>query len=303
MKRRHPGLDFRNLLTTFAPCNDFITSLAAHLDADSLQVQKLLSSLTLESANLSAHTASGDTVWAPIVRSSADYYILPLYGLDINPFLFLLRDLQAKYPDDWSRAANNREKRWIGELSQIFPAPRWQVHERSLKLRDRAAFATDLDFIAYDTQSNELGLFQLKWQQPAWMDNRARRSAGKNLVTEANRWAQAVLHWLGQHGVAELAKRAGIKVKPGVHAELFIIARYNAFFSGYADRDARAAWADWNHVLKARLEQPRATMRELAAKLTSEVEQITSSYAGESYVVPLGDLAVILNPSQEPTAR
>ena len=300
LRRRHPELDFRNLLTTFAPCDDFLTSLSAHLDADTLHVQKLLSSFTLEPQNVATHTASGETVWAPIVRSSNDHYVLPQYGLDINPFLFLLRDLQAKYPDDWFRAANNREKRWLADLVHIFPRPRWKIRDRNLNLREHGATVTDLNFIAYDTENNELGLFQLKWQQPAWTDNRARRSAGKNLVTEANKWAKSVQAWLEKHGVGELANRASIAIKPDVRVEFFVIGRYNAFFSGFSNRDESATWADWNNLLKARLENPQATLRELSAALVAEAAEITTSYEGESYMVPVGDLAVILNPSKEP---
>jgi hypothetical protein len=302
LKRRHPDLDFRNLLTTYAPCGEFLVSLAKHLDADTLHVQKLLASLTLEPANLKAHTVSGDAVWAPIVRSSANHYVLPLYGLDINPFLFLLRDLQAKYPNDWSRLANNREARWQKELSPIFPPPRWEVCRRSLALRDGTATRTDVDFVVYDSASNELGVFQLKWQQPTWFDNRSRRSAGKNLLTESNRWVLAVQKWIANHGAAELGRRAGISVKPGVTIHLFVVARYNAFFSGYGARNDSASWADWSHFLKARIEQPDAALSDLARTLTAEATEIAGSFRGESYALPMGNLAVILNPSSEPSS-
>jgi hypothetical protein len=96
LKRRHPELDIRNLLTAHSPFDEFLTGLAIHLNADTLQVQKLLESLSLDPSNRDVHTGSAETAWAPVVRSSKDSVILPLYGLEINPFLFLLRDLQAK---------------------------------------------------------------------------------------------------------------------------------------------------------------------------------------------------------------
>jgi len=300
LKQRNPALDLRNLLTTFTPYDEFITALSRHLDAETLQIQKLLSSLTLEPSNREVHTASLETAWAPIVRSSHDNCILPLYGLEINPFLFLLRDLQAKYPDDWFRAANNREKRWIDDLRHIFPGDRWSVIDRNFKLREGGRVLTDLDFIAYDSHNNELAIFQLKWQQPVGMDNRARRSAGKNLVTEGNKWIEAVCGWLDRLGVEELARRAGIAVRSDVHVTLFVVARYNAFFSGYADLDDRGAWADWNHLIKARSERPKDSVRELAVELSSQVQEIASSFPGESYMVPIADLAIILNPTSEP---
>jgi hypothetical protein len=45
LKKRHPELDIRNLLTTFVPCNEFLASLAHFLDTDTLYLQKLLASL------------------------------------------------------------------------------------------------------------------------------------------------------------------------------------------------------------------------------------------------------------------
>jgi hypothetical protein len=150
-------------------------------------------------------------------------------------------------------------------------------------------------------QNNELAIFQLKWQQPVGTDNRARRSAGKNLISEGNRWIEIVLTWLEKHGVFELARRASITVKPSVRVELFVIARYNAFYSGFADYDERAVWVDWNHFMKLRVESPQSSIKQMAEMLKVETEKIAASFPGESYVVPISDLAIILNPTSEPT--
>lgn len=300
LKRRHPELDIRNLLTVHSPFDEFLTGLAAHLNADTLQVRTLLGSLTLDPSNRDVHTGSAETAWAPVVRSSRDSVILPVYGLEINPFLFLLRDLQAKYPRDWFRAANERERRWHADLKAIFRPERWIASDRNLRLRDGAKTVTDIDFLAYDSRNNELAIFQLKWQHPVGVDNRARRSAGKNLVAEGNRWTQSVHGWLAEHGIAELSRRAGIAVKPDAQAVLFVVARYNAFFSGYAALDERAVWADWNHLMKVRLQNPDASVSQISKTLKEQAEEIAASFPGESYAVPIGDLAIILNPTSEP---
>jgi hypothetical protein len=302
LKRRHAQLDIRNLLTAHSPYWEFLTGLAGHLDADTLHIQKLLESLTLGPSNRDVHTGTMDTAWAPVVRSTWDNLILPLYGLEINPFLFLLKDLQAKYPDDWFRAANRREKRWHADLRAIFPPQRWIVNDRNLRLRDRNRTVTDVDFLAYDTRNNELAIFQLKWQQPVGMDNRARRSAAKNLMTEGNKWTEAVHTWLEKYGVAELAKRSAMPIKPDARTHLFVVARYNALFSGYSTLDERAVWVDWNHLMWMRVENPDLPVTEIARALREQVEEIAASFAGESYIVPLGDLAIILNPTREPEA-
>ncbi|MBO9460674.1 hypothetical protein [Labrenzia sp. R5_0] len=302
LKRRHPELRLENLLTTFAPCDELITGLAEHLDAETTQIKKLLSYLVLGPDNLDVHTDSGEIAWAPIARSSADYFLLPLYGLDTNPFLFLLTELQARHREDWFRAANNRERRWLADLKHLFASERWVVNDRNLKLREGKKTVTDLDFISYDKTHNELALFQLKWQHPVGIDNRARRSAGKNLLSQGNDWVERVMGWISRNGVDELAKRAGIAIKPDIKVRLFVIGRYNAYFTGFSDRDERATWADWNHLMKARLDQPQASVSELCATLKAEADEISTSYKGDSYVVPLGNVAVLLNPVREPTS-
>jgi hypothetical protein len=300
LKRRRPELDLRNLLTTFSPYEEFVALMAASLDAETQHIEELLTSLTLAPLNRDVHTKSGEAAWAPVVRSSRDFCLLPLYGLEINPFLFLLTDLEARYPDDWFRAANRREGRWLTELAMIFGLPRWSTVERNVKLRSNGKTVTDIDFLAYDKTSNELAIFQLKWQRPVGMDNRARRSAGRNLVTQGNKWVESVSIWLGLHGARELAVRAGIEVLPELRVRLFVVARYNAFFSGFADQDSRAVWTDWIHLSRVRLESPRASVFELAHLLTEQAEALASSFARESYVIPVQDLAVILNPKTEP---
>lgn len=300
LKRRHPHLNLRNLLTTFSSCGDLVDGLAAHLDAGRMQVEKLLRPLVLGPDNRAVHTTSGDIAWSPIVRSSERHFILPLYGLEINPFLFLLTDLRARFERDWFRAANNRERRWLAELNQLFSGDRWQVNDRNLKLRESKKTVTDIDYIAYDQEHNHLALFQLKWQHPVGMDNRARRSAGKNLISQGNDWTERVIGWLDRNGLEEFGRRANVPVRGDTKTELFVIARYNAFFSGFSDRDNRAIWADWNHLMRVRYENPSATIAEIALILEAQAEEISRSDSGESYALPLGNVAVILNPEREP---
>lgn len=295
LARRHPELDLRNLLTTFAPCEEFVQGLARQLGAETMKVESLLESLTLSPENCALHTESSDVAWAPIVRASQRNYILPLYGLEINPFLFLLKDLQAKYPGDWDVAANNRERRWLQELKAIFPRPRWTVAERCPKLRDEGRVTTDLDFVAFDETRNEAALFQLKWQVPVGVDSRARRSAGRNFVSEGNKWIQAVQAWLSKYGIAELGKRAGVPMRSDTKVNLFVIGRYRSSFSGFDGHRREATWADWNHLVRVRSEEPEGSIAALTVALRARKSD-NGALAKDSMVIPLRDLAIVLNP-------
>lgn len=300
LKARYPKLDLRNLLTTFAPVFDFQVGLARRLGAYLYDVKMLLEPMTLAPSNRDVHTGSSDMAYAPIVRSSEDFYLLPLYGHDINPFLFLINDLRARYRGDWDRAANNREKRWIDELNSIFTGPRWCIHDRNLKLKRGDAVVTDLDYVVYDAAKRELSIFQLKWQDPVGNNDRMRRSAGKNLIETANRWVETVAKWMEDFGSVELAKRLGIEIDTLAGVNLFVIGRYNALFSGYVERSARATWADWNHFLRCFSSSTDYALSAVGESIRTETAQLLAESKAESYFIPIRSLAIILNPSREP---
>lgn len=301
LRARHPEAHIRNLLTSYADRDAFICSLARYMDADREEIEAILISLILAGENLEVHTRSGDMARAPIVQASTETLILPNYGLDTNPFLFLLTDLRARYEKDWFRIANHREKRWIDEINGLFEGPRWQTHCRNLKLRSDGKIETDVDFAVMDRKTGELALFQLKWQQPIGADNRARRSAGKNLIEESNRWIQTVSSWLDRYGVEELRLRLGFEGAVGsIH--LFVLGRYHAHFTGFDNHDRRAVWSDWAHFQRMRAHRTRRSISQLASDLRSAVAQSRSNKKGESLMLPIGELSVVLNPTSVPEA-
>ena len=303
LKHRYPKLSFRNLLTGFSDFDGLLSALALSLDADTLEVQRLLSHLMIEPANASIHLRRSETAWAPVMRTSLGACLLPMYGLEINPFLFLLNDLRQKYEKDWFRIANDREARWIAELAPLFPAPRWEHTRRGAKLKRDSEVVTDIDFAAYDGDSGELALFQLKWQEPVGADDRRRRSAGRNLLEESNRWTLAVSKWIDEFGLEELGKRLGFRMRSGTKFCLFVLARYGAHFSGFGGQHDAAVWADWNHFKKARLENISSSSVELARLVATEIASAKSAVEPESLAIPLPGLAVIVNPAALPGPR
>jgi hypothetical protein len=300
LKHRLPHLSLRNLLTAFTPVDDLVKWIAGQVDADTPTIGHLLEHLTLRPENVAHHTSGGDTAWAPVVRASGKFFILPIYGLEINPFLFLLNELRGRYEKDWFRAANNREKRWIAELQKLFVPSRWHTNGRNLRLGDGERVLTDIDFAVWDTVNNELGIFQLKWQQPIGLDNRARRSAGSNLMANGNRWTETVSAWLNANSALDLAKRLGFRAPRAPVVRLFVIARHHAYFSGFGRHDDRAVWTDWSHFLKIRVEDPDTSLSRLATLLENTIATERPSADHERYMLPLPELAVVLNPKAVP---
>jgi hypothetical protein len=300
LRARHPSAHIRNLLTTYCHRESFVESLAEYIGGDYHEVETILNSFILTGDNLDAHTQSGEMAWAPIAQGSTDMLILPTYGLDINPFLFLLKDFRYRYEADWFRVANNRERRWIGDFKTLFSHPLWRTHDRNLRLRDQGKDLTDIDFAAYNTKTNELALFQLKWQQPVGMDNRQRRSAGKNLIQESNKWIDTVCSWLEQHGVKNLVQRLGFESSCSPKINLFVLGRYNAYFSGYDGHDNRAVWSDWAHFRRVCMESKQDfSIQELVSRLRKEIE-LSRAGKGESSMFPIGNIAVVLEPTSVP---
>lgn len=294
--RRHPDLDIRNLLTTFSPYDEFLIGLAEHMNAYRLQVQQILESLTLSPHNRDIHTASGDMAWAPLIRSSTSHLILPLYGLEHNPFRFLLRDLKSRYASDWFRAVNQREARWQKEIGRLFAGSRWEATPKGIMLKDGGKIVTDIDMLIYDKAQNTALLMQLKWQDPVGLDDKARLSAAKNFRNGGNKWVETTMSWLDSHGAKELGIRSGTGLNSDTQLCLIVLGRYFGPIGSLQGLDSRATWADWATFLKARSANPNQSFRSLCDELESEAGQLISSYYGDSYAFPLGTTAVVFEP-------
>jgi hypothetical protein len=298
LRARHPTVHIRNLLTTYSPRRPFIEALAAYIDADFAEIESILRSLILASDNLDTHTLGGQPTWAPIVQASTDTLLLPTYGMDINPFLFLLTDLRFRYESDWFSIANNREGRWVQELTHLLSGPRWKTNGLNVRIRENGKDLTDIDFAAFDIKTGQLALFQLKWQHPVGMDNRGRRSAGKNLIQESNRWITTVHAWLGKNGAGAMMKKMEIEHPSSPKVFLFVLGRYHVHLSGYEDRDKRATWSDWAHFQRAIKEGPSDfSIEELSARIHSHIDQSRTAKGVESMMFPVGNIGIILNPS------
>lgn len=300
LKARHPDIHIRNLLTSFCEHGEMVRYVAAATGFSPEDSAEILDHFTLSQANIAEHLKRGETIWAPLVRTSRKHLIVPIYGIDINPFLFLLTELRHRHEKDWFRIANNREPRWISELSSLFGGRRWSVNDRNLRLRSDGRDRTDIDFAVFDSSANELTLFQLKWQHPVGVDNRGRRNAGSNLTIESNRWIEEVIQWTEQHGLPELMRRLGFSSTSQPVVRLFVMARYHAHFSGYDNRDPRAVWVNWAQFQKARAEAPGQPLRQTAAQLRRNLKTDRSKIRPESRMLGVGTLGIVLNPTATP---
>lgn len=301
LRVRYPGLDLRNLMAWPSPVEITNDIVARRLRCTKDEAARLLAPLTLTSDNAATHATRGEPVWPALIRASERTYIHPLFGLDVNPFLFLLSNLRETHRGEWDRAANLREARWQGELQTLLHGGRYdQVRAKGLLLKCDGRHLTDIDFAAYDRASGDLLLIQLKWQHPIGADEKARRSMATNLVETGNQWIEAVETWLQDHGSEEMVRRLGFRQGVMPRPRLFVLARYNAQFSGRADRDQRAQWASWPHFKKAWQHVGGKTARDVATFVRRDMDAAKRRHGQLGQTFKVGDLAILLNPLRVP---
>ena len=301
LRLRHPGLDLRNLMAWPSSVEITIGIVSRRLGCSFDEAERLLAPLTLTSENAAAHVASGEPAWPGLIRASERAYIHPLFGLDVNPYLFLLTNLRETHRGDWDRSANLREARWQREFETMLSGGRYdQFRARGLLLKREGRHLTDVDFSAYDRDSGDLLLIQLKWQHPIGADDRARRSMARNLVVTSNDWIEAVSSWLQENGAEEMVRRLGFTPGAKPKPRLFVIARYNAQFSGRTDRDRRAEWVSWAHFKKAWQHVGGRPARDLSAFIRKDIAEAKRRHTRVGLTFRVGNLGVLLNPRRVP---
>ncbi|VBS64399.1 hypothetical protein [Burkholderia pseudomallei] len=292
-----PRIGVRNLLTGGALHEELIEGVASFLDASRQEVSELLDHLTLSPANAKDHLERGAQALAPAVRTSKHLVALPMYGLELNPFLFLWAELRRRYEKDWFEAANRRESRWVAELRAQFATPHWHCFD-GVKLKRDGKTITDIDFVAYDASCSSVILFQLKWQQPLVGDDKVRRNNASNLVDDSNKWIADVVGWIEAAGANGLKGRLAIKTNAALSIHLVVLGRYHAHFTSASGHDSRAVWCDWGNFLRERAQRPSESADEFVAYLRKSVERVTAEVAPESFLIPLGGILMLVNPTR-----
>ncbi|MDG2535248.1 hypothetical protein P6144_16425 [Sphingomonas sp. HITSZ_GF] len=302
LRIRYPDADLRTLLTTLVEKRTLIEHVHLITDLPHEVIEQALESMTLTGKNADLHLGHEEGCWAPLIETNAEWLIAPLFGLEANPFMFLLRDLRFRYPSEWFEAANRREKRWLEELELEFARDGIRTNAKCAKLKRDGKVVTDVDYAVYEPATNELTVFQLKWQQLVSGDNRSRRSLGKNLIEECNKWIDRVSDYAQDFGTDALARVLGFSTPEPPQLRLMVVARYHAHFSGYADHDRRAVWTSWDNLRKALRNVRKGTVRQVMAFCARNERDQRGVFKPESFAFPVADLGVMLNPTREPHA-
>jgi len=298
---KHPELQLRNILTIFQEETVLSESLSAALDISESEATQALATLKLNLGNKALHTSVNAGCAAPLLTIGQGLVIRSIAGSLISPFDFMLAELRRRYPADWDRAVDERERRFRQELYAVFPGERFARSDSSVKLRVGDSTATDVDAVVFDKSTNTLGLFQLKWQDPFGASLRKRETKKMNFMQEGNRWVSVVSSWMRGQSPGTVAQRlglGGIATPPFSKVRLFILGRHFAHFSGDAVADPRAAWGMWPQVIRLVGESYDYSdpIDWLYASLNGNSPLLMHPPALDGYAMKIGEHEVIIEP-------
>ncbi len=193
-----------------------------------------------------------------VIEISEGYLLTPVSGIFRNPFHHI-RMLRESASSKLQNAFREHREGWMADdLYRLFQGTRFQLVAGQTRLRRNGKTITDIDAAIFDNITEELVLFQLKWQDFSTSSVRVQRSKAKNFVTQVGAWGEKVTSWLDEFGVAALCKSLKIRLPGGelpTLVRLWAIGRSNARFQSYGyDAGAQVLVLTWPQFVRLRFE-------------------------------------------------
>ena len=252
--KQHPTVDPINVVTVPSEWGPSCEYMARALGSSLAEAEKVLQTTVVTTENFTHHIAVPAGPFAPHYKISDGSIIRLVTGCLEHPFLFLLRELKRRYPEDWDKSVDSREAVFRSELIALLTKfQTLAVLSGSVNITCSQG-KTDIDFLAIDVAAGEAGIFQLKWQDHFGGSIRERESRKTNLLKNGNAWVERVCCWINEGGLRQALRSLGVpkKVSDSIRTtRLFVIGRNFSHFSGSYPQDSRAAWGSWSQVLRA----------------------------------------------------
>ncbi|WP_404362384.1 hypothetical protein ACIHQR_21155 [Corallococcus coralloides] len=257
--RHNPDLQPIDLMTMFFRIDDMAEELSNLLDIEQAILEQILRTLTMAPSNNSRHTFVPGGPTPPFIEIANGMVLRSVRGMLDEPFFFMLKALRRSFERDWDKAVYHREKIFRDDIYSLFPQESIIKMQSNVRLRVQGQVVTDIDAITLDLYTGEIGLFQLKWQDPFATSMTERSSRKANFLAEAQKWIDAVSKWVLERGLEQLGKDLGLpaaKARNISSAHLFVIGRNFAHFSSVEAPDERAAWGHWPQLVRLTTEHP-----------------------------------------------
>lgn len=243
LKKKRPDLDFRDILTIsveikpfMQDCVDAVNNwsyLFEENEDTTLEEMKIIFDvLTLRKENIDMIKDS-KSLLPPLFKWDDICLIKPTSTIRIDPFIFLVKSLKFHFPKDYDKAQNFREKRFQDAIEATFVnKSNYFLFRRNVKIKLHKNIATDIDLVVYDVLNNELGLFQLKWQDNYGYDVFRRRTKRDNLVKECSKWIEVMEGWDKEKKAKELSSLLQIKQNIISEAKIkaFVLCKHYSHF-------------------------------------------------------------------------
>lgn len=209
------------------------------------EIDQIADILTLTPDTVQFHAKDFESVGAPMIQVGDGFVFRPASTNFDGSYYYLHRELQRRFPRDWSRAIQQREDKFRATLYERLPEDRYWRLPRSANIKRDGKNLTDIDAALLDRRSGTLGIFQLKWQDPYERSLARRYSQQQNSEKRAGDWVERLEKMTESEGVELFENILPMprELKATIsRVLLFVIGRHRIRFSNPAIDEKYTAW-------------------------------------------------------------
>lgn len=251
MLQGHDELIFENLLSCFFVEQDIIKLISDNRTCSAEIADSILKIISLSPDTLEYYQ-NGQAKSAPFIKVSSHQYARSIKGLLDDPFSFMLYNLRKTHSRNWDHNVNLREQHFRSQLYELFKDGNFRCVKHPIIVKQNGKVVTDIDAAVVDMSSGEIGLFQLKWQDPTEYSPFALSSKRSNYNEQTESWINSVTAWLNENSEAQIANLLGLKSKflNKENVKLFVLGRRHGNYSGSSRPKNNCVWCQWYQLLQ-----------------------------------------------------
>ena len=219
-------------------------------------IDRCLKLFSMNVENVGNYGKSMTPIYPALIEITKNLWLRPASAGYLNSLSFAAGELKRTNRKIWDREMQSREAWFRDDLYHLFMGTRYIKVGLSKQLQHDKKTITDIDAAIFDVETSVLALFELKWQEPFGEDEAGRRSRAHNLRNGIDKWTKAVKFFIEKNGTVNLGKQLGFTedVSKSIgQVFLFVIARFNARFSGF-EMGRNISVTSWSQFQRLRLE-------------------------------------------------
>lgn len=254
-------------ITIWKPRAEMVADLAEYMKISEAQVAEILDAIAFRADEAAGFLNETTPLHPLLIDLGNSYDLWPVSGLARNPFETIRRIHESRDPTAVERLAAPREKWFRDNLYALFDDDRFECVDGNVKFQIDGRIITDVDAAIYDRETDQLALFQIKWQDFSTNSPKRLGSKARNFMAAMNAWAETVTGWLDATDIARVMQ--SMRLKPGAGdattVHLFGVSRVMARLGGMAkvQPHPRLALANWPQFSRIR-QDPRSSGFDLA---------------------------------------